>query len=92
MASNERREEAKEAERRAALEELQRLRKEGDGLSSSLARAAQRASAHFLAKDATAEVNGAADPIEIWGRRIGRALSLAAFVALCIYLYATYLR
>jgi hypothetical protein len=27
----------------------------------------------------------------LWGRRIGRALSLAGFVALAIYLYVTYL-
>ena len=28
--------------------------------------------------------------IELWGRRIGRGLSLAAFIGLAIYLYVTY--
>jgi hypothetical protein len=32
------------------------------------------------------------DPIEIWGRRIGRSAGVVAFVGLCIYLYVTYLR
>ena len=36
--------------------------------------------------------DGTADPIELWGRRIGRGLSLVAFVALAIYLYVTYVR
>lgn len=35
---------------------------------------------------------GAGDPIERWGRRIGRALGLIAVVALSVYLYLTYLR
>ena len=33
-----------------------------------------------------------ADPIERWGRRIGRGASVAAFIGLCLYLYLTYLR
>ena len=32
------------------------------------------------------------DPIELWGRRIGRALSLIAVIGLAIYLFVTYLR
>ena len=80
------RHEREEAERRTALESLERLRHEGDGLfGSALADAGRRAADHFSAKDA-------ADPVELWGRRIGRALSLAAFIALCVYLYLTYLR
>ena len=35
---------------------------------------------------------GTPDPIEVWGRRIGRGASVVAFVGLCIYLYVTYLR
>jgi hypothetical protein len=33
-----------------------------------------------------------ADPIERWGRRIGRGASVVAFIGLCLYLYLTYLR
>jgi cytochrome c-type biogenesis protein CcmH/NrfG len=74
-----------EAQRREALATLDQLR-EGDTFASSvLARTARRAGDHFAAKDA-----GAEDRVELWGRRIGRALSLAGLVALAIYLYFTY--
>jgi hypothetical protein len=53
-----------------------------------MGRAAKRAADHFSAADAHDEK----DPIELWGRRIGRVLSLIGFVALAIYLYATYVR
>jgi len=85
------RHEREEVERRAALERLDRLRHEGDGLlGSALAKAGRRAADHFAARDAIAD--GTADPAEVWGRRIGRALSLAVFIGLCVYLYATYVR
>ena len=60
--------------------------------TSSIAQAAQRAVDHFSARDASGTGDAPGDSIEIWGRRIGRTLSLAAFIGLCIYLYATYLR
>jgi len=89
MPSEPTRHEREEAERRAALERLEQLRHDGDGfLGSALAKASRRATDHFAARDA----DGTADPAEVWGRRIGRALSAAAFIGLCLYLYATYLR
>jgi hypothetical protein len=91
MTSEPSRHEREEAQRRAALERLEQLRHDGDGLfGSALARAGRRAADHFAARDAMTD--GIADPAEVWGRRIGRALSLAAFIALCVYFYATYLR
>ena len=91
MATEPSRHEREEARRREALASLEQLRHEGDSvMGSALARAGQRAADHFSARDAV--VDGGADPAEVWGRRIGRALSVAAFVGLCIYLYATYLR
>jgi hypothetical protein len=36
--------------------------------------------------------NGTADGIELWGRRIGRTLSLFGCIALAIYLYLAYVR
>jgi hypothetical protein len=78
-----------EARRREAAAALDRIRRDGDRATGS---ALVRAVEHFLAKDAAAAQGGASDPIELWGRRIGRALSLVAFIGLCIYLYATYLR
>ena len=67
----------------AALAELARLAREGDALGGLTG----RAGAHFGAADAPA-----GDRIELWGRRIGRTLSVLAFLALCIYLYVTYVR
>lgn len=57
--------------------------------SSALSVAANRATDHFAARDAVG-AHGETDAIELWGRRIGRALSLAAFIGLSIYLYLTY--
>jgi hypothetical protein len=73
-----------EARRREALATLDQLR-EGDTFASSvLARTARRAGDHFAAKDA------GEDRVELWGRRIGRGLSLAGLIVLAIYLYFTY--
>ncbi len=58
---------------------------------SSLRSAADRALAHFAGRNAN-EPNGPEDRIELWGRRIGRALSLAACIGLGVYLYLTYAR
>jgi cytochrome c-type biogenesis protein CcmH/NrfG len=81
-----------EARRREALDTLDKLRRDRAPLAgSSLAEAARRAGRHFAAADAVGP-DGARDPIELWGRRIGRALSLLAVIALSIYLYLTYLR
>jgi len=81
-----------EARRREALEALDKLRRERAPLAGSgLAEAARRAGRHFAAADAVGP-DGTRDPIELWGRRIGRALSLLAVIALSIYLYLTYLR
>lgn len=69
--------------RRDALADLARLQREGDALGGLFG----RAGAHFGAADAPA-----GDSIEVWGRRIGRALGVVAFLALCAYLYVTYVR
>jgi hypothetical protein len=80
------------ARRRAARDTLERLRHADDTVASSaFVRAARRAAGHFAAADA-ASPDGAVDPVELWGRRIGRALSLLAVIGLCVYLYVTYLR
>ena len=81
--------EREEDRQREALATLDSLRDSDTFATSALARTARRASDHFAAKDAVAD-DGSVDRIELWGRRIGRALSLAGFVALAIYLYLTY--
>jgi hypothetical protein len=92
MAEPRSRHEQDEARRREAERILEDLRRRGATLAgSSMADAARRAVDHFSGKDAvgTAE-GGGTDPIELWGRRIGRLLSLIVFVGLAIYLIATY--
>jgi hypothetical protein len=79
-----------EDERREALATLESLRESDTFATSTLARTARRASDHFSARDAIA-ADGSVDKIELWGRRIGRALSLAGLVVLAIYLYFSYL-
>lgn len=74
-----------EAQRREALATLDKLRDGETVVSSALARTARRAGDHFAAKDAQGE-----DSVELWGRRIGRGLSLVGLTALVIYLYFTY--
>jgi hypothetical protein len=74
-----------EAQRREALATLNQLREGDTFASSALARTARRAGDHFAAKDAAGE-----DRIEVWGRRIGRGLSLAGLIALAVYLYFTH--
>jgi hypothetical protein len=78
-----------EQRRQEALEELERLRQGGDTLgSSAMSQAARRAFDHFSARDAA----DSGDRIELWGRRIGRSLSLIVAIGLAIYLYLTYVR
>ena len=73
-----------EAQRREALASLQTLSERDTFATSALARTARRAGDHFAAKDAAGE-----DRIELWGRRIGRGLSLAGFAALAVFLSLT---
>lgn len=68
---------------RAALHDLEGLGRERDTLHGWFA----RGGGYFLATDADHS-----DPIERWGRRIGRALGAVAFVGFCVYLYFTYVR
>src|SRR4051794_31684901 len=82
-----------EEQRREALRTLDALRESDTFATSALARTARRASDHFGAKDAMTDAlapDGSVDKLELWGRRIGRALSLAGFVALAVYLYVTH--
>jgi hypothetical protein len=78
-----------EEERREALAVLKSLGDQDTFATSALARTARRATDHFAGRDAI-EPDGSADPMELWGRRIGRGLSLIGFVALAVYLYFTY--
>jgi hypothetical protein len=73
---------------REAREALERVRRDTETLgSSALARMGRQAGEHFGAKDAVGAGEGSGtDPIELWGRRIGRALSLVGVVILTIWL------
>ena len=78
-----------EEQRREALATLKSLGEHDTFVTSALARTAKRASDHFAARDAVG-ADGSVDQIELWGRRIGRVLSLIGLIALAIYLYLTY--
>ena len=81
--------EREEEKRREALASLKSLGESDTFATSALARTAKRASDHFSARDAI-EPDGSVDRIELWGRRIGRGLSLTGLIALVVYLYLTY--
>lgn len=78
-------EDAREARRaREAQDALDRVAREGGPAGeSALARAARRAGDHLAARDAVGEAEGGGtDPVELWGRRIGRGLSLVGVIVL----------
>ena len=63
---------------------LDRVRRDSDTFGASSLR---RMGDHFGARDAFgAGEGGETDPIELWGRRIGRALSLVGVAALSLWL------
>lgn len=80
MAEDRREEEARDA--------LERVARDSETIgASSLARTSRRLSAHFGGRDAVGTADGGGtDPMELWGRRIGRALSVVAFVVLSLWL------
>ena len=73
---------------REAREALERVRRDSETVgSSALARMGNRARDHFGARDAEgAAEGGGTDPVELWGRRIGRTLSLVGVVILALWL------
>jgi len=70
---------------RESREALERVRRDSESVgSSALARMSRQAQDHFAARDAMGPDDN--DPIELWGRRIGRALSLVGVVVLGLWL------
>ncbi|MEM0898672.1 MAG: hypothetical protein AAGI92_01835 [Pseudomonadota bacterium] len=77
---------AKEKPGQNEMEEARRIIGRVDAESetlgtSSFARLANRASDHLVANDADQT-----DAAEVWGKRVGRGLAVAAFAALAIWL------
>lgn len=77
-----------EERQRESEEALRRVARDSETLgSSSLARGARRMGDHFAGRDAVGQgEDGATDPVEIWGRRIGRGLSLVGVAILAAWL------
>ena len=70
---------AREAEARKTLE---RVAVDSEVIGqSTLARTVNRARSHMAADDADPE-----DKVEVWGRRVGRGLSLIVFLILAVWL------
>lgn len=69
---------------------LGRVARESETLgASSLARAGRRVGDHFAGADAVgAGEAGGTDPVEVWGRRVGRVLSLGLGIVLAWWLGA----
>jgi hypothetical protein len=69
-------------------EALRRVREHSETIgSSSLSRIGRRMGDHLAGRDAIGEAEGGGtDPIELWGRRIGRFLSVIGFVVLALWL------
>ncbi|MGO4447859.1 hypothetical protein AB4Y96_02950 [Phyllobacterium sp. TAF24] len=64
---------------------LERISRETNpGGKSAVERTVNRTKGHFTAEDADA-----ADPIEIWGTRIGRVLGLLVLIAMFIWLISS---
>jgi hypothetical protein len=79
----------RQKEAKAALDRVARDSETLGG--SSLSRLGRRAGDHFAGRDAVGEADGGTDPVEVWGRRIGRALSLIGVIVLT-YLVGAQLR
>ncbi len=77
----------REAKARAARAELQKLHESESVFSGALGSSLRKARTHFRGADDPSD-----DAIEIWGKRIGRSLSLVGVIVLGLYLYATYFR
>jgi hypothetical protein len=69
-----------------AREELNKLGN-SDSVFTGALEPIRRAGAHFSGRDDVAD-----DAIEVWGKRIGRMLSLIGVFGLGLYLYLTYFR
>ena len=74
---------------RQSREALERVARDSETIgTSSLARVGRRLGNHFAGADAVGDSGGDTDPVELWGRRIGRALSLVGVVVLGYWLGA----
>lgn len=72
----------RDAAARRARRELERLDTEGGFLGApSLKSRARSVSDHFAGRD-----GNPGDPIEVWGKRIGRGLGAIAFIVLALFL------
>jgi hypothetical protein len=73
---------------REAREALERVQRDSEAIgSSALARMSRQAQEHFSGRDAVgAAADGGTDAIELWGRRIGRGLSLIGVLVLALWL------
>ena len=69
-------------------EALNRVARETETLgTSSLARATGKLGDHFTGRDAVGEAEGGGtDPIELWGRRVGRGISVVLALVLTAWL------
>ena len=79
---------AAQAREREAKKALERVERDAEVIGqSSLVRAAEKVRGHMSGADANPD-----DPVEIWGKRVGRILSVIAFIGLAIWLIGYLMR
>lgn len=72
----------KDSRSKEAQRALERVTRDSEVVGqSSFARAAGKARDHLAGADANQD-----DPVEVWGRRVGRGLSIIAVILLLIWL------
>jgi hypothetical protein len=80
------RKEKQDEQQRRALRDLERATEQSETVGTSqFSRSALRARDHFLGNAEAGD-----DPMELWGKRIGRLLGLTFVVGLVVYLLLTY--
>ena len=83
---NQRREDIDQQRQRRALRDIERVDEQSEVIGTSqVKRSSDRARDHFMGADGDPE-----DRVEIWGKRIGRMLSLAFLIGLVVYLMNAY--
>lgn len=75
------------AQTHAAREDLKKLGDRDTVFTGTIGSVVDRATTHFGGRDDESD-----DAIEIWGKRIGRALSLIGVIVLGTYLFLTYFK
>lgn len=86
MAKHKNHKDVEDERKREAQRILNRVEREVEQVgASTMARTANKVRDHFMVEETRN------DPVEIWGKRIGRSLAAIVFIGLAISLYVNYI-